>query len=223
MARRVCGLSADENEAKAWSLAPVRTPVALRGTTVFENRSFGQCLVNRVAAAPFVDRCGANTAKSTTWATGEVLWRSGRTPIFAGTSRGYLLPPLSIEKTDVVHHSCVRRARTLPFSQQSNEVVEDVAMSEHRTRPPARAGSVNTRGGCSERRHCRACGGRGADVRRGNQRSAGEAGALGLPAPCRRLMSRLAPASCPAMANTGSSAGRAEDATHSQSGASAWA
>ena len=33
VARRVCGLSADENEAKAWSLAPVRTPVRLSGRT----------------------------------------------------------------------------------------------------------------------------------------------------------------------------------------------
>jgi hypothetical protein len=88
-------------------------------------------------------------------------------------------------------------------------------MSDTAPGPPLAPGSVNTSGGCSERRHCRACGGRGADVRRGNQRSAGEAGALGLPAPCRRLMSRSTPALCPAMASTGCCAGRAKDATHS--------
>jgi hypothetical protein len=64
-------------------------------------------------------------------------------------------------------------------------------MSRRRARSAARARLVNPRGDCSERRHGRASRRRDADIRRGGQRSASEAGALGLSAPCRRLMSRL--------------------------------
>jgi hypothetical protein len=53
-----------------------------------------------------------------------------------------------------------------------------------------RAALANRRGECSERRYGRAAADRRAALRRRDQPSAGEAGALGLSAPCTRLMSQ---------------------------------
>jgi hypothetical protein len=154
------------------------------------------------AAPPCVRRVRTNKTKSNTRG-----YRRGHgvAPRFAGMRRNYLPPPLGSEKRDVVHHSCLRRRLTLPFSQISSEVIERSPCQEAAAGPQLALRSVNPRGDCSERRRGRAPRPRGADIRSRSQRSAGEAGALGLSAPCRRLMSRSTPASCPAIASTGSS------------------
>jgi hypothetical protein len=99
-----------------------------------------------------------------------------KTPSIGKTSSALLERPMPSGSYRFLQDSMVRRK------------APDVRTST-RVRSSRRAGSI-PKENCSERRHGRASRDRSADTGRRDQRSADEVGALGLSAPCTRLMSQ---------------------------------